>query len=175
QFYKALGLPTVVPTDIQGTIVEMTVKLSAALAALTSAVAVLLNLRLFWRWAGKRQLQYPLFGDLARWSAPEWLIWALIATGGTAMLVPFAPIADIGINCFLCVAAVYLGQGLAIMTFYFQVLAVPSLVRGIIYFVTMVQPVVAAIVCVAGVFDLWIDFRRLKPPSQEAGSFGDFL
>jgi hypothetical protein len=27
---------------------------------------------------------------------------------------------------------------------------------------------------VAGVFDMWIDFRRLKPPSQEA-NLGDFF
>jgi len=31
------------------------------------------------------------------------------------------------------------------------------------------------LVCLAGVFDMWIDFRRLKPPSQAAGSYGDFL
>jgi hypothetical protein len=41
--------------------------------------------------------------------------------------------------------------------------------------VIFAQPVVAAIVSIAGVFDMWIDFRRLKPPSQEAGSLGDFF
>jgi hypothetical protein len=35
--------------------------------------------------------------------------------------------------------------------------------------------VLAVLVCAAGIFDLWVDFRRLKPPSQEAGSFGDFF
>jgi hypothetical protein len=43
----------------------------------------------------------------------------------------------------------------------------PPLARGLIYFVTIVQPVLAVLVCAAGIFDLWIDFRRLKPPSQE--------
>ncbi len=72
-------------------------------------------------------------------------------------------------------AAVYFCQGLAIMAFYFRVLVMPPLARGLIYFVTAVQPVLAVLVCAAGIFDLWIDFRRLKPPSQEAGNFGDFL
>ena len=51
----------------------------------------------------------------------------------------------------------------------------PSIVRGIIYFVVFAQPVVAALVSIAGVFDMWIDFRRLKPPSPEANNLGDFF
>ena len=41
----------------------------------------MLNLRVFWRWAAQKRLDYQLFGDLARWSTPEWLIWVLLATG----------------------------------------------------------------------------------------------
>jgi len=76
---------------------------------------------------------------------------------------------------FVCVVAVYFCQGLAIMAFYFKVLSMPPAARGLIYFVTIVQPVLAALVCAVGIFDLWIDFRRLKPPSQEARNLGDFL
>jgi len=47
--------------------------------------------------------------------------------------------------------------------------------RVAIYVITCVQPVLAVLVCLAGVLDMWVDFRRLKPPSQEAGNFGDFL
>jgi uncharacterized protein YybS (DUF2232 family) len=172
--YKMLGLPSAVPAETRGSIAELTIRLSPALATVLAALAALINLRLFWRWAGKQQLAYVLFGDLLRWSAPEWLIWGLIATG-FGMLAPFASVNNFALNAFLCVAAVYLCQGLAIMAFYFQMLAVPSVVRGVIYFVTGVQPVVAAIVCLAGIFDMWIDFRRLKPPSQEEGNFSDFL
>jgi uncharacterized protein YybS (DUF2232 family) len=174
QLYRALGMPSVVPADTRSEILGLTIRLSPALATLLAALCVLLNLRVFWRWSGKQRLPYLLFGDLLRWSAPEWLIWGLIATG-FGMLVPIAPVSDIALNAFLCVAAVYFCQGLAVMAFYFQMLAVPSIVRGVIYFVSVVQPVVAAIVCIAGVFDMWIDFRRLKPPSQEAGNFSDFL
>ncbi len=78
-------------------------------------------------------------------------------------------------DTFVCVAALYFCQGMAIMAFYFKALVIPPWVRGLIYFVTIIQPVLAALVCAAGIFDLWVDFRRLKPPSQEAGSFGDFF
>ncbi len=174
EMYRMVGMQNAVAPEAQTEVLDMLVKLSPALAALLAALSVLFNLRVFWRWAGKQRLSYPLFGDLVRWSAPEWLIWGLIATG-FGMLAPIAPVADVALNAFLCFAVVYFCQGLAIMAFYFQALAVPTVVRAIIYFITVVQPVVSLVVCLAGVFDMWIDFRRLKPPSQEAGNYGDFL
>ena len=78
-------------------------------------------------------------------------------------------------NGFVLVAAIYFCQGLAIMAYYLQMLSMPMIVRGTIYVIALLQPILAALVCLAGVFDMWIDFRRLKPPSQEAGSFDDFF
>lgn len=174
ELYRYLGVESVISADVQANVLEMTMRLMPALAALAAAGAVLFNLRFFWRWAGPQRLSYQLFPDLFRWSTAEWVIWILLATG-FGMFIPVQAISDIALNGFICVAAIYFCQGLAIMGFYFQMLQVPSVVRGIIYFVTLAQPVVSAIVCLAGVFDMWVDFRRLKPPSQEAGSFGDFF
>jgi uncharacterized protein YybS (DUF2232 family) len=175
KFYKSAGLDTVLQPDMRTTIVDGTIKLFPALAALSAAVTVLMNLGLFWRLGGRQErIGYPLFGDLVRWSAPEWLIWALLATG-FGLFIPMKALSTIALNCFICIVAVYFCQGLAIMAFYFRVLAMPALARGLIYFVTSVQPVLAILVCAAGVLDLWIDFRRLRPPSQEARNLGDFL
>jgi uncharacterized protein YybS (DUF2232 family) len=174
ELYRTLGLPSAVPAETQSEILNLTLRLSPALAALLAAFTVLVNLRLFWRWTGKQRVPYVLFGDLVRWSAPEWLVWALIASG-FGLLAPWRPLDDVALNAFICVAAVYFCQGLAIMAFYFQMLSVPTIVRAIIYFITLVQPVVAGVVCLAGVFDMWIDFRRLKPSNPETGSYGDFL
>ena len=187
--YRSLGIPNPMPPEAQAAALDSMIRILPALIAISAAVSVMFNLRVFWRWAGKQRLSYPLFGDLVRWSAPEWLIWGLIASG-FGMLAPIAAVRDIAVNAFLCFAVVYLCQGLAIMAFYFQALAVPAVVRAIIYFVVLGYPFVAAVgypfaavgyfvvpvlVCLAGVFDMWIDFRRLKPPSQEAGNYGDFL
>jgi uncharacterized protein YybS (DUF2232 family) len=175
RFYKSAGLDTVLPPDTQAEIIDGTIKLFPALAALSAAITVLLNLALFWRWTGRQErIGYALFGDLARWSAPEWLIWVLLVTG-FGLFIPVKALSTIALNCFICVTAVYFCQGLAIMAFYFRVLAMPALARGLIYFVTGVQPVLGALVCAAGVLDLWIDFRRLRPPSQEARNLGNFL
>jgi len=172
--YKLLGMPTAIPADTQAAVISFTMRLMPAFAILVAAGTMLLNLRVFWRWAGPQRLTYSLFGDLSRWSAPEWMVWLLLA-GGFGLFIPVTAISDIALNGFLCVAAIYFCQGLAIIGFYFQSLSVPSIVRGIIYFVVFAQPVVAALVCIAGVFDMWIDFRRLKPPSQEANNLGDFF
>ncbi|HKV55458.1 MAG TPA: DUF2232 domain-containing protein [Candidatus Binataceae bacterium] len=175
KFYKTLGIEAAVSADTRTTIVEAIVKLTPALVALFSAVTILLNLAIFWRLSGKqRRLGYTLFGDLVRWSAPEWLIWLLLVAG-FGLFISLAPLGTIALDCFICVAAVYFCQGLAIMAFYFKLLGMPPLARGLIYFVTVVQPVLAVLVCVAGIFDLWIDFRRLKPPSEEARNLGNFL
>jgi uncharacterized protein YybS (DUF2232 family) len=173
-FYKVLGVETGITHDAEAGLLDMMVRLSPALVALSAGFGALLNLAMFWRMGGRQRLGYPLFGDLARWSTPEWFIWVLLAAG-FGMFVPVPALAVAAMDAFVCVAAVYFCQGLAIMAFYFKTLAIPPWVRGLIYFVTIIQPVLAALVCAAGIFDLWVDFRRLKSPSQEAGSFGDFF
>jgi uncharacterized protein YybS (DUF2232 family) len=173
-FYKVLGIETGMAHEAEAGLLDMMLRLCPALVAMCAGFGALLNLAAFWRLGGRQRLNYPLFGDLARWSTPEWLIWVLLAAG-FGMFVPVPALAVAAMDAFVCVAAVYFCQGLAIMAFYFKALNIPPWVRGLIYFVTIIQPVLAALVCAAGIFDLWVDFRRLKPPSQEAGSFGDFF
>jgi len=172
---KMLGVDAAIAPDTQGFIVDTVMRLTPALVGVASALMVLLNLAVFWRYGGKQQrVGYTLFGDLARWSAPEWLIWPLLVSG-FGWFIPLAPLATIALDCFLCIVAVYFCQGLAIMAFYFKQLGMPPVARGLIYFVTLVQPVLTALVGAAGVFDLWVDFRRLKPPSAAARNLGNFL
>ena len=178
-FYKAIGMDAGLPADTQATAIDIFIRLSPALAAIAAAATVMLNLTIFWRWVGKKRLPYDLFGELPKWSTPEWLIWVLLAAGfafqGFKYLIPIKPIETIALDAFLCVAMVYFCQGLAIMSFYFRMLGMPAVARVAIYVITCVQPVLAVLVCLAGVLDMWVDFRRLKPPSQEAGNFSDFL
>lgn len=173
-FYKVLGIETGMAHEAEAGLLDMMLRLCPALVAMCAGFGALLNLAVFWRVGGRQRLSYSLFGDLARWSTPEWLIWVLLAAG-FGMFAPVPAVAVAAMDSFVCAAAVYFCQGLAIMAFYFKALTIPPWVRGLIYFVTIIQPVLAALVCAAGIFDLWVDFRRLKPPSQEAGNFGDFF
>jgi uncharacterized protein YybS (DUF2232 family) len=174
-FYKTVGIDTAISPDTRDYIVATVVGFTPALVALSGALMVLVNLVVFWRWSGKQQrIGYSLFGDLARWSAPEWLIWPLLVSG-FGWFIPQTQVATVALNCFICIVAVYFGQGLAIMAFYFKRLKMPAVARGLIYFVTLAQPMLTAAVGIAGVFDLWVDFRRLKQPDMTARNLGNFL
>jgi uncharacterized protein YybS (DUF2232 family) len=173
--YRNLGIEAAIAPGTQAAIVETVMRLTPALIALISAFTVLLNLGIFWRWGGKQQrIGYTLFGELARWSTPEWLIWFLLVSG-FAWFIPIEPVATVALDFFLCTVAIYFCQGLAIMAFYFKQLRMPAVARGLIYFVTVAQPVLAAIVGAAGIFDLWVDFRRLRRPNAPARNVGNFL
>lgn len=166
--YEKLGMNQTESRELSDRVLEVTAQLLPALAAMLGALAVLVNLGLVARWLGKEKIGYQLFSGLVTWRTPEWLIWLLLASG-FAMFLPVEVARLAAINGFVLVAAIYFCQGLAIMAYYLQILAMPRVVRGTIYVIALLQPVLAALVCLAGVFDMWIDFRRLKPPSQEAG------
>jgi uncharacterized protein YybS (DUF2232 family) len=175
KFYAMLGLNTTITPDIRAGIVEMILRMMPALALISAALLTLANLATFWRIGGRQaRIGYPLFGDLARWSTPEWLIWVLLVSG-FGLFVPVVPLRTIFLNCFVCVAVIYLCQGLAIMSFYFHVLAMPWLARLLVYTITIIQPILAVLVCAAGILDMWIDFRRLKPSNPQTRKLGDFL
>jgi uncharacterized protein YybS (DUF2232 family) len=174
-FYKSLGVDAAIAPDTQAYLVTILMRLAPALVALLSALVVLLNLAVFWRWGGKEQrLGYTLFSDLGCWSAPEWLVWPLLVSG-FSWFIPIAPVANIALDCFVFIMAVYFCQGLAIMAFYFKQLRMPAVARGLIYFVTLAQPLLMVVVGTAGVFDLWVDFRRLKRPNATARNLRNFL
>ncbi|HZY58932.1 MAG TPA: DUF2232 domain-containing protein, partial [Candidatus Binataceae bacterium] len=173
-FYERLGMSLSQSKEVSNRVLEITTALAPALGAMLAAGAILINLGLVWRRLGKAGLGYQLFTGLKTWRTPEWLIWFLLATG-FGLFVPLPAARTVATNGFVLVAAIYFCQGLAIMAYYLQMLAMPMVVRGAIYLIALLQPILAALVCLAGVFDLWVDFRRLKPPSQEAGSFDDFF
>jgi uncharacterized protein YybS (DUF2232 family) len=172
-FYKLMGADAKTASDSQQTLLEVTIRLVPAMIVLASASAILLNLIVVWRWlGGKGRIRYSLFGDLARWKAPEWLVWIFIATG-FALFVPVAGVKTFAIDSFICVAAVYFCQGLAIVAYFSRALSLPMVVRTIIYVIAMLQPIFAGLLCALGVFDIWIDFRRLKTPKRSV--FGGFF
>jgi uncharacterized protein YybS (DUF2232 family) len=172
--YQRLGMSETDAKEIGERTLQVTTELAPALAAMLAAVTLLLNMGLVWRWLGKEKVGYQLFAGLVTWRTPEWLIWLLLATG-FGMFIPLPGAWTAALNGFVLVAAIYFCQGLAIMAYYLQMLGMPRFVRGTVYLMTLLWPILAALVCLAGVFDMWIDFRRLKPPSQEAGSIDDFF
>ena len=118
-------------------------------------------------------LPYPDFGDLTTWKAPEKIVWLLIAAGAAVLVPPllglsFTWVLVAALNVLIVCFFVYFLQGLAVFEFYFKTRHVPRLLRILFYFFLVLQQYLAILVIVAGLFDLWLDFRKLNPkPPQE--------
>jgi uncharacterized protein YybS (DUF2232 family) len=101
--------------------------------------------------------------DLACWRASDYIVWVFLASGA-ALLLPIAPISTIGLNVFLVTLTVYLFQGLAIAVFWGRRMPFPPGVRLLLVLtVLLVAGSLFIVLCIiAGLFDLWVDFRRQR-------------
>jgi hypothetical protein len=75
-----------------------------------------------------------------------------------------AVLSTIGLNVFLVTLAIYLLQGVAIAVFWGQRLPMPLGIRCFLIFIVLVLagPLCIVLCMMAGLFDLWVDFRRLR-------------
>ena len=103
--------------------------------------------------------EFPEFGDLTLWKAPERLVWVLIAAGWM-MLLPINVVGSVGLNILIVCCLLYLLQGLAIVGFFFKRKRVPPLLRWLFYILIAVQQYMVILVIAFGLFDIWIDFRK---------------
>jgi predicted membrane protein DUF2232 len=101
--------------------------------------------------------------DLTCWRASDYLVWIFLASGA-ALLVPLDLVSTIGLNVLLATLAVYLLQGLAIVLFWGRRLPLPLGVQCLmIAMVFLIAGPLSVLVCTAaGLFDLWVDFRRQR-------------
>jgi len=111
-----------------------------------------------------RSLNYPDFGPLNLWKAPEYLVWGVIGCG-LALFLPHTAIKVIGINGLLILMTVYFFQGIAIVSFYFDKKRLPRFVRVFLYTLIALQQLILLAVIGLGFFDLWANFRRLGKQS----------
>ncbi len=145
---------------------QSTVPFLPALLMVGASGLWLANLRLSARWAA-----WPQLHALSRWRVPDAVIWVLIGSG-FGLFAPDTTVALVSGNVFAVVLACYFGQGLAIVSYFFQRLRLPRGLRIATYAVIAVQQVATALVVALGVFDLWGDFRQLaaRPADAALGS-----
>ena len=95
------------------------------------------------------------------WQLPDRLIWIAI---GSALItvVPGLP-RNIAVNLLLVLSAVYCLQGFSLCVFFMNKWRVPPLLRSFIYVMIVFQSFGTLILLMAGVADIWFDFRKLNP------------
>ena len=139
------------PQALVGAIIQVL----PALLVLSGGAVMLVNLLLVRTWTPAVDQQ-----DLRRWRTPDGLMWVLIASG-FGMFVPHPGSALLATNVFLVLLGCYFCQGVAIIAYYLTQYRVPRGLRIATYALVVLQHVVAAVVLLLGVFDLWADFRRV--------------
>jgi uncharacterized protein YybS (DUF2232 family) len=89
--------------------------------------------------------------------------------GGFLLFVPSSGLRFLAANVLLVLGTVYLFQGLAIAAFYFEKWKLPRFLRAVIYAFLLLQQFATLGVILVGLFDIWLDFRRLsrKAPLKE--------
>ncbi|MBN2061862.1 MAG: DUF2232 domain-containing protein, partial [Deltaproteobacteria bacterium] len=105
-------------------------------------------------------LKYPEYEKLDRWQAPDLMVWGVIFMG-FALFIKVSAIRLIAINALIVMAVIYVYNGLAIVLFLFNKYNVPRWARFGIYALIIIQQMSLAILSLMGLFDQWIDFRRI--------------
>ena len=113
-----------------------------------------------------RNLNYPGFGPLNLWKAPEFLVWIVIGCG-LMLLIPETSLKLLGINGLLILMPVYFFQGIAIVAFFFEKKQLPRFLRIVLYSLIAVQLFLWPVVIGMGFFDVWLNFRKLKTAKTE--------
>jgi len=137
-----------------------------ALSLIGVSFIVLINLLVSRAVFRLRALPFPDFGNLTCWKAPEQLVWIFILSG-IGVLIPLAEIKFLALNILAICLFVYFLQGLAIGEFFFHKKKMPIFLRFLFYFLIMIQQYLMLLIAAAGLFDLWLDFRKLSTPAPK--------
>ena len=113
-----------------------------------------------------RNLPYPPYGALDRWRAHEFMVWGVIAAG-FSLFLPSSSIRWLSTNALIVMMAVYVFQGLSILVFFLNKYRVAPWIRLGAYFLILFQQIFIIGLAVAGLFDQWIDFRRIHSRKTE--------
>ncbi|MBW2368805.1 MAG: YybS family protein [Deltaproteobacteria bacterium] len=114
----------------------------------------------------KNDLTYPDAQPLDQWQAPEKLIWTVIGCG-LLLIIPESSLRFWGINGLIVLSQIYFFQGIAIVSFYFKKKRMPPMIRWTFYTLMVLQIYVMLFVIGLGLFDLWLNVRRLNMNNNE--------
>jgi uncharacterized protein YybS (DUF2232 family) len=131
-----------------------------SLMAVGSAFVVWLNVIMSRPLFRKRNLEVPDFGALDRWQSPDLMVWGLIAAG-FSLFLSFSPLRLAAVNALVIMLAIYFFHGLSILLFYLNKYRVPPWMRFGVYALILLQQILVIGVTMAGLFDQWLDLRRI--------------
>lgn len=119
-----------------------------------------LNILLMKKILIKKGFLVQTIDHLNRWKAPDLLVYGLIALSASAFLTS-GILQWVCVNGLIVLLSVYFFQGIAVVSFFFQKKNAPSALRFFFYFLIAILPQFMILVVGCGLFDTWINFRKL--------------
>ncbi|MCU0589408.1 MAG: YybS family protein [Syntrophobacteraceae bacterium] len=151
-------------------IIPVLVTLMPGFSMATSLVMAWLNVLVARRYCRIHGVALPPWPEWSQWKAPEKLVWCVIGAG-FVMILSDGTGRIVALNLLIVLSTVYLFQGLAIVAFYSDKWKIPRLLRAFIYGFLLLQQFATLGAVLMGLFDMWLDFRRISPrPSEPAQS-----
>ncbi|MCX5850567.1 MAG: DUF2232 domain-containing protein [Deltaproteobacteria bacterium] len=142
-------------------VASMMMQLAPSLVAAGTCFLAWLNILAGKMLCKATRVTFPDLGDLSRWKIDDRVIWFAIASG-ILILIPLPSVRVPGLNMLILSLFLYLLQGMAIISYYFENRGVPMYLRLPAYILIFIQAIFLFAVIVVGVADIWIDFRKLQ-------------
>jgi uncharacterized protein YybS (DUF2232 family) len=156
-------------TEAEAEVVEQLKQLGQMLFRISPSFLV--GSMLFMVWANlilakailKRTQKVPLdeIPRLTTWKAPENLIWVLIASAAL-VLVSDGFWYWAWLNTLIIIGTIYFFQGVAVAAFWLQKINAPHFLGIVFFSLLLLEYRLGLVVAAAGLFDMWLDFRRPK-------------
>jgi uncharacterized protein YybS (DUF2232 family) len=156
-------------TEAEAEVVEQLKQLGQMLFRISHSFLV--GSMLFMVWANlilakailKRTQKVPLdeIPRLTTWKAPENLVWVLIASAAL-VLVSDGFWYWAWLNTLIIIGTIYFFQGVAVAAFWLQKINAPHFLGIVFFSLLLLEYRLGLVVAAAGLFDMWLDFRRPK-------------
>ncbi|MFQ5559725.1 MAG: DUF2232 domain-containing protein [Nitrospinota bacterium] len=120
------------------------------------------------RWAVKKRygIKWRRVQALKEFLIPDYLVWGLIL-GAFLTLASPGVLRLLGVNTSLVMLILYCVQGFAVVSFFLNKWGFSSPAKIFVYFILGIQPLTLILVTVLGLFDIWLDIRKIRANKPE--------
>jgi len=160
EVYEEMGIPHENAVELESYVRVFIDTVFPSLMVIGVGFAVWLNVVMAKPFFRMGKLDYPEFVPMDRWQTPDRMIWGVIISGFALFLLS-GVVKSFAANVLIILMAIYLFQGLSIILFFLNKYHLPSWIRIGVYFLILIQQLFLVLLALAGLFDQWIDFRKL--------------
>ncbi|VAX32794.1 hypothetical protein MNBD_NITROSPINAE05-1263 [hydrothermal vent metagenome] len=125
---------------------------------ITAAVNFFLVRFVWGKLYGQTLFRQEKFSELV---LPDFLIWMLILSAASLFFIG-SSLGALGINLFALVLLTYFFQGLAVTVHILKRKKAHFAIWALVLFMIVIQPLLMGFVIGLGVFDIWVDFRKIR-------------